>query len=52
MFWLYVLFLIFAVITAPAWLRWGLKAQDHLVLGLGLVQTGLAVLWVLLLIYA
>ena len=51
MFWLYLLFFIFSVITGPVWLRYGIKAHDSLVLGTGIVQIGLTILWALLIIY-
>ena len=52
MFWLYILFLIVAVITAPVWVRYGLKAHDSLILGVGILQAFLAIIWTLLTIYA
>lgn len=50
MLWFYILLLVFAGITAPVWLHYGFKEKDHLVLGAGILQVGLAIIWILLII--
>jgi len=52
MLWLYILLLIFAGILAVVWIRYGLKEKDMFVLGAGLLQVGLGILWILLILFA
>ncbi|NVM27839.1 MAG: hypothetical protein HWN65_03265 [Candidatus Helarchaeota archaeon] len=42
--------LVFAVVLAVAWVRYGIKEHDSLVLGAGIFQVGLGILWTVLII--
>ena len=50
MLWLYIVLLCAAIFLAVLWLRYGIKEHDHFVLGAGLLQVGLGVLWTILII--
>ncbi|NVM52719.1 MAG: hypothetical protein HWN66_03365 [Candidatus Helarchaeota archaeon] len=50
MLWLYIPLLVISVFLAVVWLRYGLKEHDSLVLGAGVLQVGLGILWTILII--
>jgi hypothetical protein len=48
MLWIYIVLLIAAVFLAVLWIQYGLRHHDSLVLGCGIGQVFLGVLWAFL----